>query len=151
MRRKTKRRFGMIVVLGWRREWDKEHAATADATQNIFGNHHFNLWLHSLGESFEVFKKTIDFDGAILVNHEGAVLSSGVYLDNVHPKSVALAIHPQHTEDLSLAFGFSKKVHTRHLVAIAASYILKGTTIFVVSEEDSSVRIFEHEIGRAHV
>ena len=86
---------------------------------------------------------TTDFDGAILINNKGLVLASGVFLENIKAKEVALNLNPQKAEDLSAAFGFKKKVHTRHLTAIASSYVLKNTTVFVISEEDRSIRIFE--------
>lgn len=135
--------FGMIVALGWRRKWDRDHAAVADADQNLFKARHFNVRDHSFRECAESLKRTTDFDGAILISREGIVLGSGVYLENMKPKKVAQEMCGSNVEDLSAAFGFEKKVHTRHLAGIAASFILKGTTIITVSEEDRSVRMFE--------
>jgi len=143
LRHRLKKKFGLIIVLGWRKEWNEKYAAIADSSQNIFKDKHFDLKNCSLKQCYEVFKNIVDFDGAILVNKDGLVLASGVYLDNVHPKQVAKILNPAKAEDLSSAFGFMKKVHTRHLAAIAASYILKNTTVYVVSEEDRSLRIFE--------
>ncbi|MEK9194353.1 MAG: diadenylate cyclase [Patescibacteria group bacterium] len=144
LRSRIKRPFGLLVVLGWQREWNEKYAAISDIDQDIFRNHHFDLGKHSLNQCTEAIKKTIDFDGAILVNKEGIILGSGAYLENVRPKEVSKIVHSSdHTKDLSEAFGFAKKVHTRHLAAIAASYRLKNTTVFVLSEEDGSVRIFE--------
>lgn len=144
LRKRIKKPFGFLIVLGWRGEWNREYASTPDITQDIFRDHRFDLSRHSLGECLATIEKTIDFDGAILVNKEGTIISSGVYLENLSPKEVAKEMRPGHkVEDLSEAFGFAKKVHTRHLAAIAASYKLKGTTMFVLSEEDRSVRIFE--------
>ena len=143
LRRKLKKPFGLLIVLGWRREWNKEYAATPDITQDVFRDRHFDLGRHSPGDCLEAIRKTIDFDGAILISKEGAIISSGVYLENLSPKDVSEEMRLGRVEDLSEAFGFAKKVHTRHLAAIAASYKLKGTTIFVMSEEDGSIRIFE--------
>lgn len=143
LRRRIKKPFGLLVVLGWRREWDKKYAATPDINQNIFKDRHFDIKENSFERSFETIKKTVDFDGAVLISPEGVILGSGVYLENIHPKKAAKAIHPGNIEDLSAAFGFAKKVHTRHLTAIAGSYVLKDTTFFVLSEEDKSVRIME--------
>lgn len=143
LRRKIKRPFGLLVVLGWRREWDRKYAATPDIRQNLFKENHFNIGDGSFEKSFEAVRETVDFDGAVLVSPEGIITGSGVYLENIHPKKVAKIIHPGHTEDLSAAFGFAKKVHTRHLTAIAGSYVLKHTTFFAVSEEYKSVRIME--------
>lgn len=135
--------FGMIVAIGWRRKWDRDHAAVADADQNLFKARHFNVRDHSFKACAESLKRTTDFDGAILISREGIVFGSGVYLENMKPKKVAQEMRGGNVEDLSVAFGFEKKVHTRHLAGIAASYILKGTTIITVSEEDRSVRMFE--------
>ncbi len=135
--------FGMIMVVGWRRKWDRNHAAVADADQNLFKTRHFNVSDHSFKECVGSLKRTTDFDGAILISREGIVFASGVYLENMKPKKVAQEMCGGNVEDLSAAFGFEKKVHTRHLAGIAASYILKGTTIITVSEEDRSVRMFE--------
>lgn len=143
LRNRVKRPFGVLLVLGWRREWNRRHASIPDITQNVFQHRHFDLHERSRNEAHETIKRTIDFDGAILVTRDGVIVGSGAYLENVRPKEIAKVIHPKSTEDLSAAFGFAKKVHTRHLAAIAASYVLKNTSIFVVSEEDGSLRVFE--------
>lgn len=141
--RAKRKAFGMIVVLGWRREWSGVHASVPDAGQDLFDKHRFSFPDHSLSEYVERIGRTSEFDGAILINRDGIVAASGVYLENVSAKRIAVKLHGNRAEDLSEAFGFAIKVHTRHLAAIAASYTLKGTTIFTVSEEDSSVRVFE--------
>jgi len=144
LRNRVKRPFGALLVLGWRREWNRKHASIPDITQNIFRRRHFDLWERSRDDAHETIKKTIDFDGAILVTKDGAIVGSGIYLENIKPKEIAHILHAGSVDDLSTAFGFAKKVHTRHLAAIAASYVLKNTTIFVVSEEDRSLRVFEN-------
>ncbi|MDI6820859.1 MAG: diadenylate cyclase [Patescibacteria group bacterium] len=143
LKREIKKPFGLIIVLGWRREWNENYSAILDVTQNIFKEHHFDIKQKSFKETCEAIKKTIDFDGAILISKDGHILASGVYLENTKPKELVRIIHPSRVEDLSAAFGFEKKVHTRHLVAIAASFRLKNTTVLVFSEEDGSARIFE--------
>lgn len=143
LRRQIRKRFGLLIVLGWRREWNERYASTPDVTQDIFGEHHLDISSRSLRQAVEAIKRTADFDGAILISREGLVLESGIYLENLHPKSVAQILHPGRAKDLSSAFGFAQKVHTRHLSAIAASYALTGTTVFVLSEEDNMVRITE--------
>jgi len=111
--------------------------------QNIFKDKKINILKTPLNEIVNIFSLTTNFDGAILINNKGLVLASGVFLENIKAKEVALHLNPQKAEDLSAAFGFKKKVHTRHLTAIALSYVLKNTTVFVISEEDRSIRIFE--------
>ncbi|MFN7088308.1 MAG: DNA integrity scanning protein DisA nucleotide-binding domain protein [Candidatus Paceibacteria bacterium] len=135
--------FGMIIVLGWKKEWEKRYAALPDATQNIFENRSINIAQLSEEKLLEELSKTADFDGAILINSQGEIVASGIYLENMKPSSVADRLYPARAQDLSTSFGFKKKVHARHLAAISASYWLKGSTVFVVSEEDRSIRIFE--------
>jgi len=144
LRRQIRKKFGLLIVLGWRREWNEKYISMPDATQNIFRAHcHFDLKHASFRHAVSVIKKTIDFDGAIIITCEGIIIGSGLYLENFHPKEVVKILHPTKTEDLSSAFGFAQKVHTRHLAAIAASYTLRGTTVFVLSEEDNTIRIME--------
>lgn len=144
LRRRRKRPFGMIVVLGWRREWDEKYASLPDATQNVFQNRKADISNFSQDRVAEMLSEIADFDGAVLLNRRGEAVASGMYLENMSPKKVAETLFQGRSQDLSSAFGFRKKVHTRHLAAIAASYLLEGTTVFVVSEEDGSIRIMEH-------
>jgi len=143
LRRRRRKPFGMLIVLGWKREWDRKFASLPDATQNAFRDRRLDLVGAAEEKILEEFSGIADFDGAILVNQRGQVLASGIYLENVRPKRVAEVMHPEKSQDLSSAFGFVRKVHARHLAGIAASYWLKGSTVFVVSEEDGTIRIFE--------
>lgn len=142
LKKENKKPFGMIVVFGWRRKWNKKYAAFPDITQNIFKKVKVNLRNDFHSDLVQTLKRTLDFDGAILINKKGNFSASGVYLANIAPNEVAKILYSS-AVDLSTAFGFKKKVHMRHLAGIAASYILKGTTVFVLSEEDGSLRIFE--------
>jgi len=45
--------------------------------------------------------------------------------------------------DFSRTLGFKEKVHSRHIVAITASWQLQGTTVYTVSEETKTIRIYE--------
>ena len=145
------KKFGLFICFGWVKKWN-DYADIVDSTQDIFREHHIRIFgfgqksIQDLSDQrfmLKHVKELIDFDGAILISKEGAIISSGVYLENLSPKDVSEEMRLGRVEDLSEAFGFAKKVHTRHLAAIAASYKLKGTTIFVMSEEDGSIRIFE--------
>jgi len=144
-RLKNRRRkpFGMLIVAGWRREWWEKYASMPDRSQNRFASRAFDFASASDDRALEVLAETADFDGAILMNARGEIIASGIYLESMPPKKVAEILNPGRADDLSEALGFAKKVHTRHLAGIAASWWLKGTTIFVVSEEDGSIRIFE--------
>jgi DNA integrity scanning protein DisA with diadenylate cyclase activity len=67
-----------------------------------------------------------------------------VTIEGLRPSLVARKINPGRFSDLSEQFGFRKKVHTRHLSAIAASYFFDGTTVFTVSEETDDFHMFEN-------
>lgn len=136
--------FGMIIVLGWDDKWLDRYASVLDSNQNIFAENRFDLAQATDKEAVDVLKKIADFDGAIFINVRGQIVASGMYLENMKSKEAAKILNPQKTQDLSEAFGFKRKVHTRHLAAIAVSYRLKDTTIYAVSEEDKSLRIFEN-------
>ena len=86
---------------------------------------------------------TVNFDGAILINGKGRIMSSGVILEGLRPRAVASKINPGHFSDLSEQLGFKQKVHSRHLFAIASSYTFKGTTVFTISEETNTFHIYE--------
>lgn len=143
LKNRRRRPFGMIIILGWNPKWNKPHTSTPDIRQNIFKKGHFNLFKASEKNSLVKMSLIADFDGAILVSPTGLIAASGVYLEKMAPKLVAKKISSVRSEDLSAAFGFLRKVHSRHLVAIAASYRLEGTTVFVISEEVGSIHIFE--------
>lgn len=141
--RRRKNPFGMLVVLGWKKEWLEEFASFPDSTQNLFAKKSYALRTHSFERTLELFTELSYFDGAVLMNPRGEMIASGVYVENIHPKEVAQEIAPAKAEDLSEAFGFMKKVHTRHLTGIACSHVLQGTTVYAISEEHEALRIFE--------
>lgn len=143
LNQERKKRFGMLIVLGWKRDWNGKYASLPDSSQNLFSGKSFSVARATNSCLRKILLKIADFDGAILVNLRGEIVASGVYLENMNPKAIAETLNSKHAKDLSEAFGFAKKVHTRHLVAIATSYRLKGTTVFAVSEEDGSIRAFE--------
>jgi DNA integrity scanning protein DisA with diadenylate cyclase activity len=64
-------------------------------------------------------------------------------LINLNPKKVLERLKLK-GEDLSQAFGFKEKVHTRHITAITASLSLAGTTVYTVSEESQIIRMYEN-------
>ncbi len=137
-----RRAFGLFVILGWHSKWNN-FTDVPDSNQDIYKRHHVNLRdLVKEGKHYKV-ESTLDFDGAILIDKDGKILDSGIIIEGLRPKVVANKIHPGKFKDLSEQFGFKGKVHSRHLSAIAASYIFKGTTVFTVSEENDSFHIFE--------
>ncbi|OGY63582.1 MAG: hypothetical protein A3I24_01395 [Candidatus Harrisonbacteria bacterium RIFCSPLOWO2_02_FULL_41_13b] len=142
--RVQKNPFGMIIVLGWRDQWSDRHTSVPDSDQNIFSELPLNIAHKSDGEILDILKRTVDFDGAILADSQGCILASGIYLENMKPKEAAKEMGLRPGKDLSETFGFKRKVHARHLTAIAASYRLENTVVYVVSEEDGSLRAFEN-------
>jgi CheY-like chemotaxis protein len=136
--------FGMFVILGWQEKWRKEYASLPDQDQNIFKEHRFSIFRYPTIEVANEFLKTIQFDGAILINERGTVTDSGVFIEGLRPIWVAKELKLAEAEDLSSCFGFRIKVHTRHLSAISASYQLKDTTIYIISKKTDDFRIFEN-------
>lgn len=137
-----KRGFGLFIVLGWQNKWNK-YIDRPDAKQDVYTKHHQNLLEHYHTHKYDI-EKTVNFDGAILVDHKGNILHSGVMIEGLRPKDIAGKINPGKFSDLSEQFGFRWKVHLRHLSAISASYIFKGTTVFTVSEENDTFHVFEN-------
>jgi cytidyltransferase-like protein len=138
-----RRAFGLFVILGWNNKWNK-FTDVPDSNQDIYKKHHVNLKdLVKEGKHYRV-ESTLDFDGAILIDKDGNILDSGIIIEGLRPKVVANKINPGKFKDLSEQFGFKGKVHSRHLSAIAASYVFKGTTVFTVSEENDSFHVFEN-------
>jgi hypothetical protein len=145
--RLTERRksFGLFVILGWKKKW-RSHLDISDSQQDIFIKRRLNIMKMKAedGKSYRDVASTLDFDGAILVDSEGFIVHSGVFVEGLRPRQVANRLNRGQFKDLSEQFGFKTKVHARHLSAITASYIFKGTTVFTVSEENDDVHIYEN-------
>ncbi|MBI2064750.1 MAG: adenylyltransferase/cytidyltransferase family protein [Candidatus Yanofskybacteria bacterium] len=137
-----KKGFGLFVVLGWRGKWNK-YTDMPDMKQDIYKKHHQNLLTHYHGHKHDI-ETTINFDGAILVDQHGVIVHSGIMIEGLRPKEIAHKVNPGKFNDLSEQFGFKTKVHLRHLSAISASYVFKGTTVFTVSEENNIFHVFEN-------
>lgn len=138
-----RKHFGLFVILGWQRKW-REFSDISDSQQDIFARRPINIWNIRAGERrrYDV-GATINFDGAILIDRGGSIVHSGVMIEGLRPRVVADKVNPGRFNDLSEQFGFDAKVHTRHLTAIAASHVFKGTTVFTVSEESGAFHVFE--------
>jgi cytidyltransferase-like protein len=136
-----KRGFGMFVIIGWREKWNK-YINIPDGGQDFYVKHRQNILEHYSQHKYDI-EKTVNFDGAILIDAEGNIVHSGVIIEGLRPKIVADKLNPGQFRDLSEQFGFTEKVHSRHLAAITASYLFKGTTVYTVSEETDSFHVFE--------
>jgi hypothetical protein len=140
---RRKRHFGMFVILGWRDAWRK-HLDIADSAQDIFAKDRHSILEDASGRHRgHDIASTVDFDGAILIDRKGTIVHSGVIIEGLRPRVIADKVNPGRFKDLSEQFGFLSKVHARHLAAIAASYVFKGTTVFTVSEENDAFHVFE--------
>jgi hypothetical protein len=138
-----RKNFGLFVILGWQRKW-RNYLDIADSGQDLFAKDHHLIYEEPSGRHrFHDIGETAHFDGAILIDRRGAIIHSGVMIEGMRPRAVAEKVRPGRFKDLSEQFGFSTKVHTRHLTAIAASYAFKGTTVFTVSEESDAFHVFE--------
>ncbi len=138
-----KKHFGLFVIMGWQKKW-QEYLDISDSQQDIFDKRHIDIMHLKPGEhGSRNVAQTINFDGAILIDKKGVILHSGAMIEGLRPRLVAKKLNPGRFKDLSEQFGFTTKVHTRHLSAITASYVFKGTTVFTVSEEDDSFHIYE--------
>lgn len=137
-----KKGFGLFIVLGWQNKWNK-FIDMPDMKQDIYKKYHQNLLKHYHSHKHDI-ETTVNFDGAILVDKFGNVLHSGAMIEGLRPKEIANKINPGKFSDLSEQFGFKIKVHLRHLSAISASHVFKGTTVFTVSEESDSFHVFEN-------
>jgi DNA integrity scanning protein DisA with diadenylate cyclase activity len=143
-KRRQKKRFGLFIVLGWRREWDAS-TDVSDSEQDLFATAKLNVLRlpDAPRDGSPSIASTLDFDGAILIDAAGDILRSGVMIEGLRPRQVAEKMNPGTYPDLSSQFGFKGKVHTRHLSAIAASYVFRPTTVFTMSEETGDLHVFE--------
>lgn len=137
------RGFGLFIILGWKNKWNS-YLVFSDPKQDIYDKHHINITSERWYKSHYDISETVDFDGAILINRKGDIIHSGAIIEGLKPKLIAQKINPGRFEDISTQFGFKAKVHSRHLSAITASYLFKGTTVFTVSEENDALHIFEN-------
>lgn len=148
-----RKKFGLLVILGWKNEW-RHYADTPDVSQDLFAQRKINIMkVPEQGVQTPTggrqrngngnIVRTVNFDGAILVDPRGNVLHSGTMIEGLRPRATAHKLNPRHSLDLSSQFGFRRKVHMRHITAITSSYTFRGTTVFTVSEETNDLHIFE--------
>ncbi|MBI5153472.1 MAG: DNA integrity scanning protein DisA nucleotide-binding domain protein [Parcubacteria group bacterium] len=138
---RRKKMFGLFVIFGWEEVWNDQYAVFPDSSQDLFSTTKQSIFDE---KSLKKISATVDFDGAILVDHKGLILHSGVILEGLRPSKLPGAVaSSQMKGDFSACLGFKKKVHARHMAAITSSYELKGTTVYTVSEETGDVHMFE--------
>lgn len=140
----AKKEFGLLIILGWKEQWRKEYALLTDIQQNIFRYRASRLLNRPTRGVINAIKKTKYFDGAILIRRKGYASASGIFLTNLNPKLLVEHLEHKIVHDFSRTLGFKEKVHSRHLIAITASWQLKQTTVYTVSEETKTIRIYEN-------
>ncbi|MBI2064034.1 MAG: hypothetical protein HYT65_03535 [Candidatus Yanofskybacteria bacterium] len=135
--------FGLFIILGWQDKW-LDFTDISDSTQDIFFTRRININdIENHSEWYREVESTVGFDGAILVDTAGEIVHSGIILEGLRPRAIADKVNPGRFTDLSEQFGFLQKVHSRHLFAIASSFVFKNTVVYTVSEETSIFHIFE--------
>ncbi len=104
-----RKNFGMFVILGWKNRWQR-YADTPDASQDIFAIHRINILKSRPAEQRKTnITKTVNFDGAILIDRRGDIVHSGAMIEGLRPRATAHKLNPYTKGDLSLQFGFKKK------------------------------------------
>ena len=140
---RDEKNFGLFIILGWQDKW-QEYTDISDSTQDIFVAHHINInEIENHADWYREVESTVGFDGAILIDGQGGVAHSGVIIEGLRPKAVAEQVNPGQFKDLSEQFDFKEKVHSRHLFAIASSFVFENTTVYTVSEESGTFHIYE--------
>ncbi len=83
-------------------------------------------------------------DGAIIIGKDKVLHRIGArILNNVHPSTIAKRLQKEEEEDESRMLGFAQEVNTRHVNAIYASWIMKGTTVFTMSAKTGEIRMYK--------
>ena len=141
---RAQRPFGLLIVLGWRKKWQGKYSLMTDVQQNIFYRKQKQLFNRPIKRIIKIIKKTKYFDGAVLVRQNGLIFASGIYLTGLQPGLLIEHLGQKLDGDFSQVLGFQEPVHSRHLVAITASWQLKGTTVYTVSEENKTIRVYEN-------
>jgi hypothetical protein len=83
-------------------------------------------------------------DGAILVKPDGYIYTVRSQLTNIDPKEIVLELNDDSLDvNDSVNYGFKEPVNVRHFSAIGASFHLKNTILYTLSEETGNIRRYE--------
>ena len=132
----SKEKIGTIIILGYDNSM-KEYVKPMDV--DVFKNSPLSIYDKNIEQKMY---EAMHYDGAILVSKKGIAQNSGMYL-RADPVEVLEKKGIPNERDLSDRFGFKKKIGTRHCSAKASSFLMQDTTVFVLSEEYGTIRIFE--------
>jgi DNA integrity scanning protein DisA with diadenylate cyclase activity len=136
---------GMLILLGYdpQNSLHTSFYSSSDHSQNSFRYPVPTPEYVMTPRAASRIEETRKYDGAILIDPTGYVIDSGIYLRRIDPIEVLDLMEVNNHRDLSERFGFVDKVHARHLAAICASYLMRNTTTFTLSEDTGLLRIFE--------
>ncbi len=134
----TKEKFGLLVLLGYNLPKHEDYILTMSHSKNMFKDKRGIMDENSK----EAIKKTIFYDGAILISKDGTIERSGVQLD-IDLIKFLKTMKLNWDGDLASQLGFANPVSMRHLSGIASSLQFKGTTVFTRSEETGDIRAYE--------
>jgi hypothetical protein len=133
---------GYIIVLGYEPYMNWVNPMDED----IFKGRCYNLkdddivcklyGMHNRGKC----KKHIN--GAILIDKKANILHSGMYL-KVDPEKVLEDMCVPNDSTLSERFGFKRKVGTKHIIGISASFRMPNTICYILSKESKEIMLFE--------
>jgi len=148
LRENATKPFGVIVVLGYippENSADDFNEYTDSMDEDLFKGSKLNI------DDAEAEKRIAKAagtnatgnDGAILIDPDGNILHSGVYLKYKDYKDILDDLGAPKEGSLSDRFGFLEFVGTRHVSAICFSYRMPETTVYIISEETEKMRIFE--------
>ncbi len=123
--------YGFLIVLGWKKEFEENHILEPDPEQNLFKEKNISIYSD---KAKDLVFTTRFFDNAILVDNYGNIVHSGIMLRNLDPLKMF--------EEMKIKYDH-RSCHSRHMTAIAASYYLKNTTVFTLSEETNILRVYQ--------
>ncbi|MFH1637855.1 MAG: hypothetical protein ABIB71_05505 [Candidatus Woesearchaeota archaeon] len=128
---------GITLVLGF--DPLLHHRTVMDMTDDIFedGKEHIND-----PHMKDKIQDNREIDGAMLLDKNGKMVHSGMFFV-ANPRYVLRKMGLERDGSLPENFGFSKPVGTRHICSIGASWKMKDSFVFVLSE-NREVRLFHN-------
>lgn len=135
IRKGAEKPCGMILVLGYTPKWEDY---TYKMDYDKFEEEKCNI---NDSCAKERVYETYCYDGAILISPTGEVTHSGIGLS---PKinDMLKELNLSRNMYINEIIGIDEKVGTRHSSSFAASYKMKDTLIYVLSEETGRISVF---------
>jgi hypothetical protein len=129
-----------IVCLNFDPDSEHELHRFRGDTNHIFKNKNFmskdiKLGLNELGYK----------DGAILIKPNGTIYTVRTQLTNIDPKDIIKLENDENLDENDPKnYGFKETVNVRHFSAIGASFHLKNTILYTLSEETGNIRRYQN-------